>query len=686
MFEWPATRSAVDSHLPELSPWLKWCTSEADQVRLPCGEWVESTRGTGQGEPEGPLKAAVTIGNLVQQAKADLLAAGVRDIGDWWWYVDDGQIFVHPKHVDKILKALDVRLEAAGASRGSRAAGQKIKSTVRVYIPEGLMEECRGWDTEYVRDTCAVLTDSDPRTKALGVVLGEGVVNQFNEVMDKVIDLHKDIEEVQDAAVEIVLKSECAGISKAVHILRAAGDLVSSGALGKWDKAMQTSLGRSLNGEVEDLAWKQATVGFDAGGLNWKSAGDLALPAFLASRTAARPAVRTLFQSMETAGLGEAASLLEAFDARTRAAEAKLAAALPADLAQQLNNITKEGAGDAIRRWNSFAGTGDGSEDVTDAPVLAEMQGPQGAQAEDPLLQAAFAADRDEPGADRSRHLAGPLQRALSAVVDEAGKRGWREDLRTKGRHSDLRRLAELQDKEDQERSWLWAIQKGHEPTLAAHDYALAVRTMLGASILIQPVLCGGCGKHVLDVQGKHALCCMGSETTVGHNRIRDTIAMGLAMADPGTITEPSGLVPTRPELRPADVLSRAGREDGLIAGDIGIACPEAGGAGLDCVASMRSRKLDHYGDTVLGELRAQNITYVPLIISCFGRRSRVLSELLRAAASRAARTRDGTSAAALLKRWHRAISCEVWRRTAAMVRRCLPRPDFAVDGDGELL
>jgi hypothetical protein len=94
---------------------------------------------------------------------------------------------------------------------------------------------------------------------------------------------------------------------------------------------------------------------------------------------------------------------------------------------------------------------------------------------------------------------------------------------------------------------------------------------------------------------------------------------------------------------------------------------------------------LDHYGDTVLGELRAQNITYVPLIISCFGRRSRVLSELLRAAASRAARTRDGTSAAALLKRWHRAISCEVWRRTAAMVRRCLPRPDFAVDGDSEV-
>ena len=89
----------------------------------------------------------------------------------------------------------------------------------------------------------------------------------------------------------------------------------------------------------------------------------------------------------------------------------------------------------------------------------------------------------------------------------------------------------------------------------------------------------------------------------------------------------------------------------------------------------MRSRKLAHYGDAVLDELRAQNIVYTPLILSCYGRRSRVLSDLLRAAASRAARTRDGAFAAALLAKWHRSIACEVWRRTAAMVRRCLPKP-----------
>ncbi len=62
MFEWPATLAAVDELLPEISPWVRLCTAQPDQVRLPCGAWVERDRGTGQGEPEGPLKAAITNG------------------------------------------------------------------------------------------------------------------------------------------------------------------------------------------------------------------------------------------------------------------------------------------------------------------------------------------------------------------------------------------------------------------------------------------------------------------------------------------------------------------------------------------------------------------------------------------------------------------------------------------------
>ena len=74
--------------------------------------------------------------------------------------------------------------------------------------------------------------------------------------------------------------------------------------------------------------------------------------------------------------------------------------------------------------------------------------------------------------------------------------------------------------------------------------------------------------RHFLDLQGKHALCCIVSATTTGHNRVRDTIAMGLAMADAGTVTEP--------------LESQAGGhldagEHGFLACDVGIASPKAG-------------------------------------------------------------------------------------------------------------
>ena len=85
----------------------------------------------------------------------------------------------------------------------------------------------------------------------------------------------------------------------------------------------------------------------------------------------------------------------------------------------------------------------------------------------------------------------------------------------------------------------------------------------VGAPVLIHSVLCGGCGRHFLDLRGKHALCCMGSATTTGHNRVRDTNTMGLAMADAGTVTEPLELVPSAPNLRPADIFD-AGEHGGL--------------------------------------------------------------------------------------------------------------------------
>ena len=51
------------------------------------------------------------------------------------------------------------------------------------------------------------------------------------------------------------------------------------------------------------LCWVQATLGVDAGGLGLRDASLVALPAFIASRTASRPLFVAMAQHMESAGL-----------------------------------------------------------------------------------------------------------------------------------------------------------------------------------------------------------------------------------------------------------------------------------------------------------------------------------------------------------------------------------------------
>ena len=79
----------------------------------------------------------------------------------------------------------------------------------------------------------------------------------------------------------------------------------------------------------------------------------------------------------------------------------------------------------------------------------------------DALLQEAFLADDGEPEADRSGHVAGPLQRGLCPVVDVARGRVWDEVLRSQRRWADVRRLGELRNVADQNRSWLWGSKAG---------------------------------------------------------------------------------------------------------------------------------------------------------------------------------------------------------------------------------
>ena len=130
------------------------------------------------------------------------------------------------------------------------------------------------------------------------------------------------------------------------------------------------------------------------------------------------------------------------------------------------------------------------------------------------------------------------------------------------------------------------------------------------------------------------------------------------------------GLIPgTR--LRPADVLTTA-LGHAATALDIGICSPDAQHAGADCVVSMFQRKMEHYGPH-LGALGRQNIEYLPLIWSSYGRPHARTTAVLRTLSNRIARRRGTACSADVLHHLAASISVEIWRRAARQVISCWP-------------
>ena len=112
-------------------------------MTLPCGDIVNVDRGSGQGEPEGPLKSAVVIGDAAGKTKQEAREIGLAPLVDKW-FIDDGQLFLKPGAVDGTLRLLDKHLMQAGASRGKKSEGTDVKSRARLLCPANRAAEFGG--------------------------------------------------------------------------------------------------------------------------------------------------------------------------------------------------------------------------------------------------------------------------------------------------------------------------------------------------------------------------------------------------------------------------------------------------------------------------------------------------------------------------------------------------------------
>ena len=153
----------------------------------------------------------------------------------------------------------------------------------------------------------------------------------------------------------------------------------------------------------------------------------------------------------------------------------------------------------------------------------------------------------------------------------------------------------------------------------------------------------------------------------------RDQLLLAVHLADPTATTEAPEIIASHPALRPADIFTSAAIPGGLAALDVGIASPDASGAGDDCVESMWVKKRGTYASH-FDEMRAIGVTYVPMVLSCYGRWQPESAVTLERVCMQAARHLGIADHRPILRRAHAAAGVAVWRRAAAMARACLPR------------
>ena len=265
------------------------------------------------------------------------------------------------------------------------------------------------------------------------------------------------------------------------------------------------------------------------------------------------------------------------------------------------------------------------------------------------------------------------LQQQLTRLADRCCAQGLVNKFTQQERWDDLHRLSDLSQR-DADHEWLWAVDPNKSKPLDPDEYVSAVRLRLGCGGPEEPTICGNCGVAILGCNGTHSLLCAKGESTRGHNAVRDVLHSMAIPVDANAATEPEGLIASHPRLRPADVLTGAFHNGRLAAVDVGIICPSASGAGLDCVVTMDQRKRDRM-EPFREQLEASGVEYHPFAVSCWGRLHPSASQMLDNLAKRTARRQGSNNQRAVLQRLRARIATEVMRRAARMAMCCFPQP-----------
>ena len=722
--EWPAVRKAARDAMPRhfaVTCWKHQAVSGVEQAGV---DPMPKDRGAEQGDVDAPLECGMTMGMISSAARSELhsmqrrgelpwAATSAADViiaeqefgqraarHDAWaatspaerrstdgtralvpdpshevqafggvadfWYLDDGDILCHPLLVRAMLECHD---RADGDCGGQR---NRSKSEVLYYVDDATLERhAREWQLAAVRELADVSTAAEPGL-TLGVATGRiaAVEEQLDRKAKVVRAMQERVAITHDVQTEHVLNRESLGVGRVNHILRVHGEqLFQSGtALEAFDKAVHEEMDRLFPG-LSAEGHEQATLAPAYGGLGWRRASDIALPANLAALVMAGPKVRYMAEKAVHAGLLRAGQVEEHLAAKTRVAEETYMRGLDEREKLKATEFLRRAQRAAEEQWSrAMAGGGDAS---VGAPSADTAYGDVDAAEE----SGRSITEEQEANDASPRRLTVPhLQKELSKLHDCTRLRALEATLTRQCNWPQLERLKDLRHPEVSHK-WIWHLDTRKGSVLPRCDYVVTVQKRLGARVHEGDMSCRLCGAP-LDPQLEHSECCATAEATRGHYACVRALVRGLKLADPAVTTEPRGLTSTTS--RPADILTNAAVPGRGAALDVCVASPNASAAAGDAAAAAFKRKLRRYRREI-PQLAAAGILYRPLVWTADGRPHPAVTRTLAFAAELAS-TRGETSAdaRALLSRWRHEIQVALQQRRAAMTRAVLPRMSAA--------
>ena len=414
----------------------------------------------------------------------------------------------------------------------------------------------------------------------------------------------------------------------------------------------QQGLCSIFGGPIRVPALGRAVPEAVGGGPGLRRVREMQHPAFLASRADCRPLAESIAETLPSE---LRADIFGLWDVGVAGALSAWKNEVPECVGGTIDQLLAEADGQARQKaWHMM---GHLPNPVVGVPECTRER------TEASLLQPLGSQDPEFPGSEfaglRARLCGIGSAARIQAVVEEYKK------------EEDWPSVLQLQDLQDPgtDHTWLWLLAGADAPPFTASEFCTAVRLRIGADVVPDGQPCSCCGE-AFRPRGLHALVCAPGESTRGHYAVSGVVHCLASLSDSSASTEARGLVPSRPALRPADILTSAafGRQAAL---DVCVACPHSGGAGPDaCVAAIQ-RKRAKYAD-ILCELQREGYDYKPLVRSCWGRPDADASLALRTMVSAVARRKGFIGAAQIEKRARALIGAHIWRRAARMVLACL--------------